>query len=50
MEITITGSSGYLGKDLITSLTKEDNKINLEWKCYTKIPFPSMILDLNIRT
>jgi hypothetical protein len=29
MEITITGSSGYLGKDLITSLTKEDNKINL---------------------
>lgn len=29
MRITITGSSGYLGKDLITSLTKEEHKINL---------------------
>ena len=29
MKITITGSSGYLGKDLITSLSKEDHEIRL---------------------
>ena len=27
----------------------EDRKINLEWRCFTKIPFPAMILNFKTK-